>query len=424
MRTQTALRLALCRIHAVPNMPCLYRRDATCSGLRSESDDAVIDHQPTPFADHVAAYLEHHRNRGSSENTIEGITIRLKKLERDCQLVRLSDLNTEKIQNWLTLSRDSGMAPRTRNSYLEVAKAFANWCVKNRRLLENPLADISKAEQTSDRRLVRRALTPAELERLFYVIRWRPLAERGRESIASKTPNGRKTWKLKPLAMETLPASLERAHEKLTDKPEIIAELVAIGRERELAIKTFLLTGLRRNELRSLKVGTLVLDSAIPYLVLEAANAKNRKRTEIPLRSDLAKELTEWVDDRRNVLSGHSGVSEGVLSLAAARGVQLPLDTPLFPNISQQFVKVLDRDLAAAGIPKRDERGRSIDVHALRHTYCSLLSAGGVAPRTAQAAMRHSSIDLTMNVYTDPRVLDVAGALDSLPSLNTGCFSK
>ena len=42
----------------------------------------------------------------------------------------------------------------------------------------------------------------------------------------------------------------------------------------------------------------------------------------------------------------------------------------------------------------------------------------GVAPRTAQAAMRHSSIDLTMNVYTDPRVLDVAGALDSLPALS------
>ena len=31
--------------------------------------------------------------------------------------------------------------------------------------------------------------------------------------------------------------------------------------------------------------------------------------------------------------------------------------------------------------------------------------------------MRHSSIDLTMNVYTDPKLLDVAGALQSLPSL-------
>ena len=32
--------------------------------------------------------------------------------------------------------------------------------------------------------------------------------------------------------------------------------------------------------------------------------------------------------------------------------------------------------------------------------------------------MRHSTIDLTLNVYTDPILLDVHGALDSLPSLD------
>ena len=53
----------------------------------------------------------------------------------------------------------------------------------------------------------------------------------------------------------------------------------------------------------------------------------------------------------------------------------------------------------------------------MRHSFGSLLSQGGVAPRTAQAAMRHSSIDLTMNVYTDPKLLDVHAALDSLPEL-------
>src|SRR5262245_3056839 len=36
----------------------------------------------------------------------------------------------------------------------------------------------------------------------------------------------------------------------------------------------------------------------------------------------------------------------------------------------------------------------------------------------AQAAMRHSSIDLTMNVYTDPKLLDVQGALEALPALS------
>jgi hypothetical protein len=47
-------------------------------------------------------------------------------------------------------------------------------------------------------------------------------------------------------------------------------------------------------------------------------------------------------------------------------------------------------------------------------------SKAGVAPRTAQAAMRHSGIDLTMNVYTDPKLLDVAGAMDALPMLPLG----
>jgi hypothetical protein len=45
------------------------------------------------------------------------------------------------------------------------------------------------------------------------------------------------------------------------------------------------------------------------------------------------------------------------------------------------------------------------------------MSKGGVAPRVAQAAMRHSTIDLTMSVYTDPKLLDVARALDALPAL-------
>jgi hypothetical protein len=92
-------------------------------------------------------------------------------------------------------------------------------------------------------------------------------------------------------------------------------------------------------------------------------------------------------------------------------------DAPLFPQAALLQASLLDRDLVAAGVAECDDRGRTVDIHALRHTYGSLLSAGGVAPRTVQAAMRHSSIDLTMNVYTDPRVLDVAAAMDSLPSL-------
>jgi hypothetical protein len=53
----------------------------------------------------------------------------------------------------------------------------------------------------------------------------------------------------------------------------------------------------------------------------------------------------------------------------------------------------------------------------MRTTFCTLMSKAGVPLRTAQAAMRHSDPSLTANVYTDPRLLDVSGALDALPAL-------
>jgi len=101
----------------------------------------------------------------------------------------------------------------------------------------------------------------------------------------------------------------------------------------------------------------------------------------------------------------------------------LPAETPLCV-VPAGLVRILDRDLKLAGIPKKDSRGWTIDVHALRHTFGTLLSKGNVAPRTAQAAMRHSSLDLTMNVYTDPKLLDVAGALERLPELPLGAMAR
>jgi len=36
----------------------------------------------------------------------------------------------------------------------------------------------------------------------------------------------------------------------------------------------------------------------------------------------------------------------------------------------------------------------------------------------AIAAMRHSSLDLTMNIYTYPELLDVGAAVDALPTFS------
>ncbi|MCA9202653.1 MAG: site-specific integrase [Planctomycetales bacterium] len=192
-------------------------------------------------------------------------------------------------------------------------------------------------------------------------------------------------------------------------RDETRARLELVGRERALLYKTHLLTGLRKGELASLTVGQLDLDGPMPSAVLEAADEKNREGSTIAIRSDLATELRQWLRDML------SRMQEDARQRGKPIPERLPSSTRLF-NVPSGLLRILDRDLKLAGIPKRDERGRTVDIHALRHTFGTHLSKAGVAPRTAQAAMRHSTIDLTMNVYTDPRLLDVHGALDSLVS--------
>jgi integrase len=219
---------------------------------------------------------------------------------------------------------------------------------------------------------------------------------------------------MRPLSYGDIPDSVARARQQLAGNPELIARLERRGWERALIYKLASLTGLRRGEIEALTLRHLHLDVALPFLRMRRADTKNRQAADIPLRRDLAADLREWIESSAELAS-----CEGRESSADEHR----LDSPLF-SVPKQLVKALNRDLRVAGIPKIDERGRSVDVHALRHSFGTLLSTSGVAPRTAQQAMRHSDISLTMQVYTDPALLDVAGAMERLPELPIGPNSE
>lgn len=151
---------------------------------------------------------------------------------------------------------------------------------------------------------------------------------------------------------------------------------------------------------------------------------ENREGNSVPLRADLANDLREWLSDRLTSRRDADRKTTPSFETEAARvrdtpdsnveDARLSMDESLF-NVPSSILRVLDRDLKAAGISKRD-RGRTLDVHALRHTFGTHLSKAGVPLRTAQAAMRHSSPTLTANIYTDSRLLDVQGAVEALPA--------
>jgi integrase len=357
------------------------------AGVISKGEAAVAAHQGTSLPEHFAAFDEHLRAKDTSGIYQDYTGRYLRRLAAECPFATLADFRREALERWLAARAGEGMGAKARNAYRGAIVTFCNWCVATGRLASNPFAGIAKANEKADRRRIRRAMDEDELVRLLGVARQRPLLE--------------------ALTVRKGPRRGER-YAKV--RPEVRERLQVLGWERALIYKTLVLTGLRKAELTSLTVGQLFLDGPIPYAALDAAEEKNREGNEIAIRDDLAGDLRDWLAFRLERLQGEAR------RLGEAIPVSLPADTPLF-DVPAGLLRILDRDLKLAGIPKRDERGRTLDLHAMRTTFGTLLNKGGVAPRTAQAAMRHSDIRLTMGVYTDPKLLDIRGALEALPSL-------
>ena len=158
--------------------------------------------------------------------------------------------------------------------------------------------------------------------------------------------------------------------------------LEAVGRERALIYKTLVLTGLRKNELATLTVAQLRLDGPIPYVDLDAADEKNREGNDIIIRADLADDLRAWLADKLAALQAEA------LGRGEPIPARLPGDTSVF-DVPTGLDRIFDRDLKLAGIAKRDERGRTLDVHALRTTFGTLLGKGRGA--VANGSSRHAA---------------------------------
>ena len=69
---------------------------------------------------------------------------------------------------------------------------------------------------------------------------------------------------------------------------------------------------------------------------------------------------------------------------------------------------------------KRDEHGRKVDLHALRHTFATRLARAGVELVQAQKLLGHSDPKLTAEVYTHLAPDDLRGAVEAVSLRLTG----
>ena len=410
------------------------RAELVTSGVLTQAEAHVADHADTPVAEHVEAYvaaLARKRGKGArrtvSPQHVTNVDYTLRLAVDECGFRRLRDLHRDAVERWVSrllelpddaVVDDAGSvttparpAARTVNAKLATLTAWGNWLVESGRLAANPFARLRKLDECDDVRRQRRALTADELDRLLTVARLRPVAQFGRDVVKRDAPvpgKRRATWARAELTLDTLVDAAERGRARM--RPEAAEQFDRLGRERALMYRVLVTTGLRRGELAALTVGDVLLDDDRPAIVLRGADAKNGKRATLPLRADVAAELRAWVDEKAEaVCRQRVGVA----------GVTLPpADEPLF-DVPAKLVRILDRDLAAAGIPKRDERGRTVDVHAMRGTFATHLAAAGVSVVTLKTLMRHARIETTLKHYADPALLDVAGAVEMLPSVSS-----
>jgi len=161
-------------------------------------------------------------------------------------------------------------------------------------------------------------------------------------------------------------------------------------------IWTFILaTGLRVTELTSLRWADI--DLFAKRLHVQGRVSKNKRDRWIPLNDALL---------------------EGLHGLRQREPHPSP-DAPVFLN---HLGRQINRQVLLVGFRRAVKRAglanpKEVDLHGLRKTFCSQLAKANVHPKTAQNLMGHSTIAMTMNIYTETGDEAAEKAIQSLPFL-------
>ena len=354
------------------------------AGIISREEAHVSVHSDTSLEQHVADYLTHMRACERNADHIQNTGQAIKRVANDCGFVRLRDVERVKAERWLLKQAELGMSARTRNTYRIALVAFGNWCVRESRLLANPFAALPRANEAADRRRERRALTMEEIGRLLKAAEERPL--HNLMKITRGKDKGKSLANLGPRACK---------------------KMRRVGQSHAMFFRIAMFTGLRFSEIKSLKVADVHLDANPPHLTLHAKFDKARRGARQPMSNDLVGHLRQYLAARLIHAQEEARGQGEPCQIALASEERLIAHVPL--------LRAFNMDLEYAGIEKKDQRGRTLDIHSLRHTFGTLLARSGVAPRTAMDLMRHSDIRLTTNIYQHLELVDTAGAVNQLP---------
>ena len=365
--------------------------------------DPFASQRKRPLAEHVADFRQHLEAKGNCGQHVAVTVARCEAAFSACGFKLLTQLDADKVANWLKQRRDEAKAEKQRwdelkaakqleknapkpkpfgitssNHYLVAVKGFGNWLVRARRLERNPFAHLSRLNGKVDVRVERRALESEELSRLI-----------------EATENSEQTFR------------------GLT------------GPDRSALYTLATMTGLRANELASLTLSSFDFKADPPTVTVEAKNEKAGRGAELPLHPFAVAKLATWLKSRPptsatlSIKPQSEPLWPGTWSKKAAEMFRRDLDEArsIWLAEVEKIADEHERRTASNFLKPENANGEVADFHALRHTFITLLASSGVHPKVAQVLARHSTITLTMDRYSHARLVDLNSAVENLPSL-------
>ncbi len=288
------------------------------------------------LAEHIADWKANLLARGNTRQHANLSAGRVERVAADCGFRFCSDISAAKVQQCLADYRkdtldakgnlERGLSIQSTNFYLVCAKSFCRWMMREHRATTNPIEYLDGQNVATDRRHVRRMLSPADMAKLLTA------AQAGPERYGMS------------------------------------------GTERALLYELAATTGLRVSELASLTVGSFSLGNS-PGVTIAAKSAKNRQAATLPLRADMAAKLAAFTATKLPTAAVFPRLSR----FNAARIIRVDLESAGIPYtdasngifdfhaLRHQFIS----NLAAAGVhPKTaQELARHSDIKLTMNRY-------------------------------------------------------
>ena len=226
--------------------------------------------------------------------------------------------------------------------------------------------------------------------------------------------------------LEAFNAETDRRHIRRELTPEELVYLLGFvegyttpnhnlsGPDRSMVYRLAVSTGLRASELRSLTPESFDLTADPPAVAVGAAYSKRRRQDLQPIRPDLAALLRPWLAGRREGAPVFGNLPGGT-----ARMLRSDLDAARTQWIASAKTDAEREQRERSDFLRYENAaGEVADFHATRHTYISGIVAGGKASvKTCQELARHSTPVLTIGRYAHTRLHDLTATLDALPDL-------